>query len=219
MSIGTWHRVAVAGLLAGALVSCAHERRTAAKAQQPTEAQRTQQAFQDAAKGQEQLTEAQRRLDAARQDVARAQQQLATAQQREQRERANVQQLGLKARQDLDRANALAQQQQLAAEQAQGLSSAAGRITEATPSRVVLHAQDGRTMSFHLDQRTRVLVGSEQRSISAVQQGADARVTYDPAGPEPTALTIRVTPVTPGGRETGQAPAPATPPPEPPRTR
>jgi FlaG/FlaF family flagellin (archaellin) len=218
MGIGTWHRVAIAGLLAGALASCAHERRTA-KAQQPTEAQRTQQAFQEAAKGQEQLAGAQKRLDAARQDVARAQQQLAAAQQREARERENVQQLGIKARQDLERANALAQQQQLAAEQAQGLSSAAGRITEATPSRVVLHAQDGRTMSFHLDQRTRVLVGSEQRSISAVQQGADARVTYDPAGPEPTALTIRVTPVTPGGRDAGQAPAPVTPPPEPPRSR
>ncbi len=216
MSIPTWHRAAVTGLLAGALASCAHQNRTTAS-QQPSAAQQTQQAFQQAARRQDELAQAQKRLEAAHQDVVRAQQQLAQAQQREERESANVQQLGIQARQDLERANQLAQQGQTAAEQAQGLDTAVGRVAEATPSRVLLRTRDGRTISFQLDQRTKVLVGAEQRSVSEIQQGADARVTYDPRGAEPTAITIRVTPV---GSEMGHAPAPpAIPEPEPPPRR
>jgi hypothetical protein len=49
-----------------------------------------------------------------------------------------------------------------------------------------------------------VLVGSEQRSVSQIQQGADARVAYEPKGAEPTAITIRVAPL---GSEMGVTPA------------
>jgi hypothetical protein len=191
----TWHRAAAAGLLAATLGACATEQRAETK-QPPAAAPPRQQAVQPAPKPQEELAQAQARLETAHQDVARAQQQLVEAQQREERERANVQQLELKARRDLDRASELA----LQAEQAQGLRAATGRIAQATPSRVLLQLQDGRMVSFQVDHRTRVLVGAEQRSVSEIQQGADARVAYDPRGAEPTAITIRVAPL---GREMG----------------
>jgi hypothetical protein len=196
-------------LLAASLASCAHEKKPTAQAPPPTP-QPTTQAVQPPVP-QETLTDAQTRLEAAHQDVLTAQQQLAAAQRREEEERAHVQQLEIKARQDLDRASQLAYQ----AEQAQGLRTATGRVAQATPSRVLLQMQDGRTMSFQVDDRTRVLVGSDQRSISAIQQGADARIAYEPKGPEPTAITIRIAPL---GSEMGVTPAtPARPlEPEPP---
>jgi hypothetical protein len=221
MTIGRWRRAAIVAWVAGALASCAHEEKKAA-APPPSQSQQAQQALQQAANSQQQLADAQKRVEAAHQDVTHAQQQLThtqqqltQAQQREERERASAQQLAVQSRQDLERANELAAEGQAAAEQAQGLTATVGRVTEATPSYVVLRTQDGRTMGFRLDQGTKVLVGSEQRSVTAIQQGADARVSYDPRTPDPTALTIRVTPV---GRDPRSAPASTegTPPPVPP---
>jgi hypothetical protein len=135
------------------------------------------------------------------------------AQQREEQERARVQQLEIQARQDLDRASRLAYQ----AEQAQGLQAATGRISEANLSRVLLQLQDGRTMSFQIDHRTKVLIGSEERSVADVQQGAEARVAFDPRSDQRTAITIRVAPA---GRDLGAIPrAPGTPETEPPSRR
>jgi methionine-rich copper-binding protein CopC len=204
MSTGTWHSAAIAGLLAATLASCAHEKRAktahaAPAAPQPAQ----QQAAQQPPQRQQELMGAQRRLEAAHQDVVKAQQQLALAQQREEQERAKVQQLEIQARQDLERASQLA----LQAEQAQGLQAATGRIAQATPSRVLLQLADGRVMSFNVDDRTRVLVGSEQRSVSDIQQGADARVAYDPKGDERTAITIRLAPVERGMGVTPPSPA------------
>jgi len=204
MSTGTWHRAGIAGLLAASLASCAHERKPTAE-QAPPAPQAAPQAVQEAPKRQDDVTQAQARLEAAHQDVVTAQQQLAQAQRREEQERASVQQLEIKARQDLERASQLAYQ----AEQAQGLRTATGRVAQATPSRVLLQLQDGRTMSFQVDDRTRVLVGGEQRSVSDIQQGADARVAYEPKGAEPTAITIRLPSL---GREMGVTPARPAPP-------
>jgi len=194
MSTGTWHRAGIAGLLAASLASCAHEKKPTAQAPpapEPSAQQQGQQqqaAVEQAPRPQADLAGAQSRLDAAHQDVLRAQQQLEQAQRQEEQERASVQQLEIKARQDLERASQLAYQ----AEQAQGLRTATGRVAQATPSRVLLQTQDGRTMAFHVDERTRVLVGAEQRAVSEIQQGADARVSYEPKGAEPTAITIRL---------------------------
>jgi hypothetical protein len=208
MRTGTWYAAAVAGLLGSTLVSCAHYGRANAReaaAAQPAQETAQQQPQEQQPQLQQQLGDAQRRLDAAHQEVVTAQQQLAAAQQREEQERANVQQLEIRARQDLARASQLAYQ----AEQAEGLRAATGRIAQATPSNVLLQLPDGRTMSFHVDQRTRVLVGSEQRAVSEIQQGANARVAYDPKGTEPTAVTIRVAPV--GNDLGGTAPSAAHP--------
>jgi hypothetical protein len=212
MGTGPRYATAVAGLLGATLVSCAHGRQAtvgeaaASPPAQETAQQQPQQEQQPQL--QQQVGDAQRRLEAAHQDVVTAQQQLAAAQQREEQARANVQQLEIKARQDLARASQLAFQ----AEQAEGLRAATGRIAQATPSSVLLQLQDGRTMSFHVDDRTRVLVGSEQRSVSEIQQGANARVAYDPKGAEPTAVTIRVAPV---GSDLGVNPASPSRPAEP----
>ncbi len=203
MSIGMWHRGAVAGLLAASLASCAHHEEKRAAAEQAPAAAPTQpqQAVQQPPQPQrqEQLADAQRRLEAAHQDVVRAQEQLALAQRREEQERASVQQLEIQARQDLERASQLAYQ----AERAQGLEAVVGRVMQATPSRVLLELQDGRTMSFRLDDQTKVLVGSEQRAVTQIQQGADARVAFDPKGEERRAITIRLAPV---GRDLGVTP-------------
>jgi hypothetical protein len=190
MSTTMWHRAAAAGLLAASLTSCAHEKKRVTAEQAPAAPQPTQ-AVQQPPQLQEQLAQAQTGLEAAHQDVVRAQEQLALAQRREEQERARVQQLEIQARQDLDRASQLAYQ----AERAQGLEAASGRIMQATPSRVLLELQDGRTLSFNVDDRTKVLVGSEQRSVSEIQLGADARVAFEPKGEERTAITIRLAPL------------------------
>jgi hypothetical protein len=191
-------------LLAASLASCAHEERApAAQAPPSPSAERPPVAAQQPAPPQtlqDQVGAAKSELAAADQNVVAAQQQLVEAQRQQEQARAKVGQLEIQARQDLDRARQLAYE----AEQAQGLRAATGRIAEATPSRVLLRLPDGRAMSFQVNERTRVLVGSEQRSVAEIQQGADARVAYEPKGSEPTAITIRIAPV---GREMGVTPA------------
>jgi hypothetical protein len=203
MSTGKWRRAAVVGLVGVSLAACAHKE--SAPAEQPPPAptpapQAVQQPPPQPPSLHEQLGEAKTSLETADRDIAAAQQQLAAAQRRQEQARARVQQLEIQARQDLDRARQLAYD----AEQAQGLRAATGRVAEATPSRVLLHLSDGRTMAFQVDERTRVLVGSEPRSVADIQQGADARVAYEPKGDQQTAITIRIAPV---GRDMGVSPA------------
>jgi hypothetical protein len=188
MRIHSAHAARLGALAAFALASCAHHAAKQTEAATPT----AQQAYQQVAKDQQELAAATGSIQQAQRDQAAAQRQLAAAQQREQQARARVQQLQIKARQDAERASQLAQHAQAAAEQAQGLQTAEGRISEATPSRLVLETPGGRLVSFRVDSQTHVLVGSEQRSIAEIQQGADARVSYDPRGGEPTAVTVQV---------------------------
>ncbi|HEX9050378.1 MAG TPA: hypothetical protein VF841_07610 [Anaeromyxobacter sp.] len=215
--------VAVAGLLAIAVSACAHQARSGRVARgAAAEPPRT--AAEQSARAERQLEGARQRLDAAREDAAHAEQQRAQARQQlsqaEQRayqarqrvaqEQANVQRLGETARGARQQAEEEAVQAQLAQERAQGLRTAAGRIAEASPSHLVVDVQDGGSMSFLVDQGTRVLVGTEQRSLADLQQGAEVRVAYDPRGAEPSAVAIHVAPA----RE--QAP-PAPPQPQPQR--
>jgi hypothetical protein len=211
MSTGTWHQAGLAGFLAASLLACGHERQARAEpapAPQPAQQQAARPPPAQAQARPMDLSTAKTQLETARQDVVRAEQQLAEAQRRERQARTDVQQLEIKARQDLERASQLAYQ----AEQAQGLQSATGRVAQATPSRVLLQLQDGRTMAFQVDDRTRVLIGADQRSVRDIQPGADARVAYDPQGNEPTAVTIRIAPL---GSDVGFPPgSPARPPAE-----
>lgn len=197
--------VGIAGLLAATLGGCAHEgrggRAQASSAQPRTAAER-------AARADEQLAGARQRLDAARRDAARAEQERGQARQQltqaEQRsyqarqrvlqEQASLQRLDQTARAARQAAEEEAVQAELAQERSQGLSTAAGRIAEASPSRLVLDVQGGGTMSFVVDPGTRVLMGTEQRSLSDLQQGAEARVSYDPRGNEPAAVKVHVAP-------------------------
>lgn len=207
----TWRRTAIAGLLAVTVGGCAterSERRAAAPPQTPAQqAQRSADAAaQQAASTEQQLAQARQRLEAAHQESVKAEQQRAQArqqlQQADQRaaaaaqrigqEQSNVARLDQAAREQREAATDARIQAQLAAEEAQGLRSEAGRIAQATPTRVVLEVQGGRTVSFQIDPRTRVLVGTEQRSVADLQQGAEARVAYDPRETDPAAVAIHV---------------------------
>lgn len=213
----TWTRAAIAGLLVGTLSACAHEEKKQPQAAAPStpvaRAQAaSQQAAQQAAQADKDLTAARQRLEAAhqesmksdqaqaqaqaqaRQAVAAAEQRAVQAQQRVALERSNVQRLDVEARLRHEQAARAAEQAIAASEQAQGLQTASGRVAEASPGRVVLEVDGGRRMSFDLDQRTRVLVGAEQRSVAELQQGAEARVAYDARGNVPAAVNIHVTP-------------------------
>ncbi len=224
MTTRTRYGAALLGLLAGAVPGCAHRQESKQQpAAQTAGTQRAQQASQtaaqQAAQADQQLAQARQRLEAAhqaqiqaeqqraqaRQQAAQADQRATQAQQQIGQEQANLERADLAARQAHSRATEAAMQAQVAAEEAQGLRSAEGRIAQASPSRLVLQVQGGQTIAFDIDGRTRVLVGTEQRSVSDLQQGAEARVAYDPRGPEPAAVAIHVTPA----REQQEAPRPA----------
>lgn len=218
MSTRTWSGRAAAGLLV-ALAGCAHHAAQQGEAG-PAEPPQVRRADAQAAQADQAVAEAQRRLQAANQasiaaeqQRAQAQAQLAQGQQRAEQaqqriavEQTNLQRAEEAARQSHAQATDAAMQAQLQAEQAQGLRSASGRITEATPSRVVLQAANGQTSVFEIDPRTRVLMGTQARSIADLQEGAQARVAYDPRSSPAAAVAIHVTPA-----RSGNAPAPAQP--------
>ncbi|HET8541850.1 MAG TPA: hypothetical protein VFL83_18375 [Anaeromyxobacter sp.] len=222
MTRNGWCGAAAVGLLAAALGGCTHGGKQDRRA---TEARAPQSASERASRAEGQLAEARRRLDAARQDAARAEQQRGQARQQlsqaEQRafqarqriaqEQANVHRLDAGAREARRQAEEEAVRAQLAAEEAQGLRTAAGRISRASPSHLVVDLQGGGTMAFSVDPGTRVLVGTEQRSLSDLQQGAEVRVSYDPRAAEPSAVTIHVAPAREFAPDAGP---PAQPPPQ-----
>ncbi len=222
MTTRTWSGAAV--VVAIAFAGCAHggRQQQSPQAAASSEAQR---AAQQAAQTDRALAQARQQLEAARQEtgksqqaqgqarqqLAQAEQRASQAQQRLSQEQAHVQQLEAASRQQHEqaalaaaRAEAAAEQAQLAAEEAQGLRTVAGRVTEASPSRVILESRDGQRTAFQVNATTKVLVGSQPRSIAELQQGADARVAYDPRSDQPAAAVIHVS------RAQGK-PAPAQP--------
>jgi hypothetical protein len=215
MKTPTLYAHSVALLLVAALASCSHKQKSAEPppAPKPTAAEESQKSFQLAAQEQRELTEQAKRVEAAHNAVVAAQQQLARAQSQEQQERAKAQQLQQRASQHLQEGVRQAQQAQAGLAgmgSLEGMQTVAGQVAQATPSHVVLQTPGGRTMTFSVDPRTRVLLGTEQRSVADIQQGADAQVAYDPRAGQMTALIIRVMPV--------ESP-PATSPPERPETQ
>ena len=189
-----WYTFPLAAVVAATGLSCAHSQTPAEQTQ--AAAERSDEAFKQAAEDQKKLEEQQKRADAAHRNVQIAQQQLAEAQIREEQERSKAQQLQQQATEHLQQVGQRAQQARAVAgqEQSQGMQTITGQVAQATPNQVVLQTSSGRTMTFILDQRTRVLVGSEERSAADIQQGADAQVAYEQSGGQPTALTIQITP-------------------------
>ena len=210
------HAGAAAWLLAVTLAACSHGKKEApapppAPPPKPTAAEESQKSLELARQEQAALIEQQKKVEASHQAVIAAQDQLAKAQTQEQQERAKAQQLQ-------EQANRNFQEGMLQAQRAQaglsggtdGMQTVAGTVAQASSSQVVLQTPNGRTMSFNVDSRTRVLVGSESRSVTDIQRGADAQVAYDPkAGGQMTALIIRVMPATGGGRSGRDHGAPA----------
>jgi hypothetical protein len=207
------HAGAAAWLLAAALVSCSHEKKAAAPPPapppKPTAAEESQKAIELARQQQAQLVDQQKKVESSHAAVVAAQDQLVKAQAQEQQERAKAQQLQ-------EQANRNFQEGMLQAQRAQaglsggtdGMQTVAGTVAQASSSQVVLQTPNGRTMSFNVDSRTRVLVGSESRSVTDIQRGADAQVAYDPTKTgQKNALIIRVMPA--GSATQGSAPGSA----------
>jgi hypothetical protein len=183
--------IPVFGLLAAAETGCAG-------AQQPTPAEQAQQNLDQAQKNldqarqrEKQAAEQQKDVTAAHEQTVKAQQQLAEAQKKEEEKRASAQRLQQQANQQAQAATA-PRQGGFAAE---GQRTISGHLLQANPSQIVLQAQDGRTITVDIDDRTRVLIGGEQRSAADLQRGADVRVAYvayQDASGRPTAVTIEV---------------------------
>jgi len=227
MTTRTRYGAAIMGLIVGAVSGCAHqESKQAAPAQATPTAQaapetpaqratqvdeqlaaanqRLETAYQASVQAEQQRVQARQQLTAADQRAVQAQQQIGV-------EQANVQRLDQASRAAHARAANAAMDSQAAASREVALRAVGGRISRVSPSRVVLQAPDGQLMSFGVSSQTRVVVGTEDRSVADLQQGAEARVAYDPRG-TPTALVIRVSPA---HERPAQAPqgAPAQPPP------
>jgi flagellar biosynthesis GTPase FlhF len=202
-------RVLAAAALAATIAGCAARDgpRGQATPRSPA-ADQAQRAEERAQQTERELAHSRQRLEGARQEAAKATQQHAQArqqlaqaehraaqsQQRVAQEQASIQRLEVAAREHRTQAIQAAVQAHIADEEARGLQAAEGRLTEASPTRVVLQMDDGRSMSFQVDPRTRVLVGVQERSVAELQHGADARVAYDPRAADRAAVSILVTP-------------------------
>lgn len=202
-----WSGAVLCGALA--IAGCASRQEARGPAtQQGAAANTAQRAEQRAQQSERELVQARQRLEGARQEAAKARQQQAQArqqlaqaeqqaaqsQQRVGQEQAGIQRLEVQAREHRTQAIQAAVQAHIADEEARGLQAAEGRLAEASPTRVVLELNDGRTMSFQVDPRTRVLIGAQERSVAELQHGADARVAYDPRAADRAAVSILVTP-------------------------
>jgi hypothetical protein len=208
---------AAALLLAATLASCSSQKKQAPAPPpppppKPTAAEESSKSLELARQEQAALVEQQKKVEASRAAVVTAQDNLVKAQVTEQQERAKAQQLQEQASLHLQEGVRSAQRAQagLAGAGAEGMQTAAGTVAQTSSSQVVLQTTNGKTMSFSIDDRTRVLVGNEARPITDIQRGADAQVAYDPkAGGQMTALIIRVMPAAGGGRSTRDHGAPA----------
>jgi hypothetical protein len=228
MSLHVRTRLGACLLVFLGLAACSHEEKKAAAPaappKPPTAAEMSGKSLQLAAQEQNQLAEQAKRVDAAHAATLAAEQGLAKAQLQEQQERTKTEALQQQVNQHLAEGM---QQSQLAQAgvaghgpvASQSMQTAVGRVALAAPSRVVLQTQGGKTMTFTVDQKTRVLIGSQARAVTDIQQGADAAVAYDPRGGQMTALVVRVMPAlanhgtahAPSG--TGQPQAAPSPPP------
>ncbi len=205
MKRGIVRGIPAAGLIV--LASCTHgqqaQRPAAQQARSPQE--QSQQALQRAADAQKKAADQERRVQAAHQDAQKAQQdvqlaqrRLAEAQQRERQEQAKTEQLQLEAKQEAQRAAQQVQQGQQAAARglgqplARGGQTMSGQVAQATADELVLRAQGGPPVTFKVDDRTSVRIDGRQASTAEIQEGAEARVAYDPSTAQPTAISIEV---------------------------
>jgi hypothetical protein len=211
------HAGAAALLLAATLAACSHGKKEApapppAPPPKPTAAEESQKSFELARQEQAALVEQQKKVEASHAAVIAAQDQLAKAQVQEQQDRVKAQQLQEQASQHLQEGVRSAQRAQAglagSAAAAEGLQTVAGTVTQASSSQVVLQTPGGKSMAFAVDDHTRVLLGTESRSVTDIQRGADAQVAFDPkSGGQMTALIIRVMPAG-GARGGAGAPRP-----------
>ena len=180
---------------------CAGQRSQSAAELTKAAEERSQEAYSRASEAQAQAAAQEKRAQEAHEQVLAAKQRLSQAQAVEEQERLKAQHLKEQADRHLREASQVARQAEGAAARGQpsGVQTIAGQVAQATAAEVVLQTEGGRTMTFEVAPRTRILIGGEERSTEEIQQGADALVSYETSGGRLNAVTIQVSPA--GGQE------------------
>jgi hypothetical protein len=203
----TWCALSCAGLLASGGVGCAAMRGEKASAdpgarQVQTSQAQSERALEQARDAQKKASEQARRAADAQQEVVDLQHRLAQAQEKSKAEQEKAGRLQQEATQATQRASAEAHRSQEDASRALGRQSAqmtrgeqalSGQVLRATNDELeVQPSGGGDAMRFRVTQRTRIEIGGRQASASDLQQGEDARVSYEISGTEPTAISVQV---------------------------
>jgi hypothetical protein len=200
-----WYVVPCAGLLAIAGSGCATTReQTSIQSPAERRVQATQeqaeQALEEARAAQRKATEQSQRAAAVQQQVHEAQQRLIEAQRKSQAEHTKAQQLQREANQATQRASELAtpaQKQALAAlveesaRVARGEETMLGQVKSASADQLVITSQEGQSMTFDVTDRTLIRIDGRTASAAEIQQGDDARVSYQFFGTQPMAVTVQ----------------------------
>jgi hypothetical protein len=162
----------------------------------------SERALEQARDAQKKASEQARRAADAQQEVVDLQHRLAQAQEKSKAEQEKAGRLQQEATQATQRASAEAHRSQEDASRALGRQSAqmtrgeqalSGQVLRATNDELeVQPSGGGDAMRFRVTQRTRIEIGGRQASASDLQQGEDARVSYEISGTEPTAISVQV---------------------------
>jgi hypothetical protein len=225
---GTLRRmVGYLGAVALTAIGCATSQREqsanpTAQAVQSQQRQ-SQEALNRANEAQKRASEQQKKATRAQEDVQRAQQALIQAQQNARREQAKAEQLQHEAQAISSQAAQQAAQSQREAAQSQtqlgrqveqGQITMAGEVVAASGDQLVLQPRSGeQPMTFRVTNQTNVRIDGQQASLAELQQGEDARVSYQASGStQPEALSIDVTKTGAAPPAPGAAPSQSAPP-------
>jgi hypothetical protein len=178
-----------AGLLAvGSSCMSSSKQAQSPAAQQIQQAQaKSEEAMNRAQEAQRNATDQEKRAADARQRLQQDQQKLVEDRQVAMQETQKAQQLQAQANKEAAQAHQLLSQQQTAAtaglsEEAQrarrGEHVVGGRVTQAGPNQISLQTPSGESMSFRVDPQSKVQIEGQSASPTDIQQGADARVSY-----------------------------------------
>jgi hypothetical protein len=164
--------------------------------------QQSQQALKQAQEAQQRATDQAKRAADAQGEVRDLQQQLVQAQQKAKDEQAKAQQLQQEANQATQRSaqDAQASQRQAAETLSQATrqvqrdeQTVSGMVTQASPGELVVRPRSGGDpMTFRLTEQTQVRIDGRQASATEIRQGADALVSYQVSGTQPTASSVQV---------------------------
>jgi len=232
MMIAVRYALPCAGLLALA-GACASTSQQSSESPNPTtrevasSQQASEQALKRAQEAQKQATAQSQKAAEAQARVRSDQEKLRQDQEIARQEQAKAQQLQTQASQETQQSAQQTQQQQQRAatalsqqtqETAKGQQTAAGLITRVRPDEIVVQPPSGQSMRFNLNDSTKVQIEGRTSSADEIQEGQQARVSYETSTNGPTAVLIRVRGAGSaagsgtGSTGDGSAPAPQEPP-------
>ncbi len=168
MRAGMFYVLPAAGLLA--VAGCEHAQGTSGTETIAEEQRAAQERADEQQHAAQEARLAEQQAEQARQE-ADERAQAAERQEQEAAQRARV------AEQQAERARQQADQAQPSGHQV--ISSVTGRVAWVSTDQLQLREGSGRSTTFQLEPQTSVTIDGRQASIAEVQQGADARVSYD----------------------------------------